>query len=144
VDFEGNTIIQPAPFVEVELVYEQGRPGLSGSGYCALQLWTQNTIYDVDWSMRCFRVVSKANGQPVPNHPFLGARLTGGQNKNPQEALELSYPVPRPGAVAVFELPGRYVTTSEVNRIILRVRVISVTDEAQANPLWDTLSKDDG
>jgi hypothetical protein len=101
------------------------RPGLSGAGYCALQLWTQNNVYDVDWSMHCFRVANKDTGDPIVDHPFLGARLNGGQ-KQDGDGLELTYPIPRPGSIAVFELPDRYVTTSEVVRVVLRVRVIAI------------------
>lgn len=139
---DGHTLIAPPPFVEVELVYEPGRPGLSGAGYCALQLWTQNNVYDVDWSMHCFRVANKDTGEPVVDHPFIGARLNGGQ-KQDGDGLELTYPIPRPGSIAVFELPDRYVTTSEVNRVVLRVRVIGIKEESEAKPLWETLSIDE-
>ena len=103
-----QTLIAPPPFVEVELVYEAGRAGLTGRGWCALQVWTQQSVYDVD-----------------------------GRN------LELVYPVPSPGVAAVFEVgegkDAEYVTTSEVSRVVLRLRVISVTEE-EKEPSWKGLS----
>lgn len=131
----------PAATVEVELVHEPGRPGLTGRGWCALQLWTVNHIYDLEWSMKCFRVVHRVSGEPVPGHRLLGAILTGGQ-KQDGDALELTYPVPRPGVCAVFEVPGKrtqYVTTSEVLRVVMRLRVMSVSEEG-AEPSWKELS----
>jgi hypothetical protein len=127
--------------VEVELVHEAGRPGLTGRGWCALRLWTVNHVYDLDWSMRCIRVVGASSGEPVPGHGLLGAILTGGQSRD-GETLELTYPVPRPGVSAVFEVPGKkpqYVTTSEVLRVVMRLRVMSVSEEG-AEPSWQELS----
>lgn len=141
-EFDGNTLVNPPPFVEVELVYETGRPGVSGRGWCALQVWTQNRIYDLEWSMRCFRVVDRETDQPVPGHRLLGARLTGGQRRG-GEAMELVYPIPKPGVTAVFEIgegpKSEWISTSPVERVVLRLRCLSVP-EASAKPRWQELS----
>lgn len=141
-EIDGQTIVSPPPFVEVELVYEPGRPGISGKGWCALQLWTKNHIYDVDWSMQCFAVADRATGTPIEGHRLIGAHLTGGQLQE-GERLELTYPLPKPGVSAVFEMRGEksseYTTTSAVRRVILRLRVLSVSQDS-ANPQWKELS----
>ncbi|MFK7985222.1 MAG: hypothetical protein AB8I08_04255 [Sandaracinaceae bacterium] len=142
---DGSTVVTAAPFVEVELCYEPpGEPGtkVSGRGWCALRLETKNNVYDLEWSMRCFQVRDKKHGSLIPNHKLLGAQLTGGQLRANQK-LELTYPLPRPGVSAVFELPGgrhEYITTSEVTRVVLRMRVIGVGEESQARPQWKELS----
>jgi len=137
-----QTIIAPPPFIEVELVYEAGRAGLTGRGWCALQIWTLNRVYDVDWGMRCFCVTDRATDEPIPGHQLLNAKLTGGQKRDGHQ-LELLYPVPAPGVAAVFEVgegkAAEYVTTSEVSRVVMRVRVISVTEELK-EPSWKGLS----
>lgn len=141
-ELDGNTLIAPPPFVEVELVYEPGRPGMTSEGWCALQIWTQNTIYDVDWGMRCFAVSDAETGAADPKNRLIGALLTGGQRRG-EHGLELSFPLPRPGNSAVFEVgePPRaeYVTTSDVKRVVLRLRVLTVDDE-EGPPSWKRLS----
>lgn len=140
-ELDGNTLVAPPPFVEVELVYEPGRAGMTGRGWCALQVWTKNRVYDVEWSLRCFRVQDRETEAPIPDHPLLGAKLTGGQKHDGGE-LELTYPLPRPGVAAVFEVPGEspeYVSTSEVTRVVLRLRCLSVSEKAQ-DPSWKELS----
>ena len=142
VELDGNTLIAPPPFVEVELVYEPGRPGMSSDGWCALSVWTQNTIYDVDWGMRCFGVSDAETGEPDPKNRLLGALLTGGQTRG-EGGMELTFPLPRPGNAAVFEVgtPPKceYVATSHVKRVVLRLRVLTVAEE-DPNPSWKRLS----
>jgi len=141
-ELDGKTLISPPPTVEVELVHEPARPGLGGRAWCALQVWTQNRIYDVDWGMRCFGVTDRESGEPSPGHRLLGAHLAGGQVHG-ETALELTYPIPRPGVTAVFEVGEHpkleYVMTSEVTRVVLRLRVFSVPDVADAAPKWQEL-----
>ncbi len=141
-ELDGNTLVVPPPFVEVELVYEPARPGMTGQDWCALQIWTKNRIYDVDWGMRCFAVLDAETGAPDREHRLLGAVLTGGQKRG-DGGMELTFPVPRPGVAAVFELGVapklEYVTTSEVKRVVLRLRVLTVQDEVAA-PSWKELS----
>lgn len=141
-ELDGSTLVAPPPFVEVEIVYEPGRPGMTGRGWCALQVWTKNRVYDVEWSMRCFRVQDRETERPVPDHPLLGAKLTGGRKQDDEGGLELTYPLPRPGVCAVFEKgedPPEYVSTSEVTRVVLRLRSLSVAEQAE-EPSWQELS----
>ena len=141
---DGTTVVTAPPFVEIELCYEPPlAPGahVSGRGWPALRLETKNHIYDLEWSMRCFQVRDTKHRTVIPDHKLIGARLTGGQLRA-QENLELTYPLPRPGVSAVFELPtGRheYMTTSEVLRVVLRMRVLGVA-EREARPQWKELS----
>ena len=137
-----RTLPSPPPFVEVEVVYEAGRPGLSARGWAALHVHTKNHLYEVDWTMQCFRVVDRRTGEPVPDHHLLGAFLTGGQSQDGRR-LALSHPLPPPGLEAVFEVRdgqrAGFARTSEVERIVLRVRMINVADD-QPEPIWSELS----
>lgn len=130
------------PTVEVEMCYEPASEArVSGRGWCALRLYTANRTYDIDWSMRCIKVTDRHTDVEVPNHQLLEAVLTGGQLRE-GERLEISYPLPRPGVAAVFEIPGEkpeYITTSEVKRVVLRMRVVGVTEKT-AQPQWTELS----
>lgn len=145
-DLDDTTVISQAPFVEVELVYETATPGMAvtGRGWCALRVYTKNHVYDVDWSMHCFAVIDLARGEAVSDHRLIGALLTGGQKRGHDTALELTYPIPRPGVTAVFEIGEEprleYVTTSEVTRVVLRLRVFTVPDVDKAAPKWQALS----
>ena len=56
VDFPGDdehTQATLPPVVEVELVYETDHAGMKPSPWRALEIWTRNRIYSVDWTMRC-------------------------------------------------------------------------------------------
>ena len=57
------------------------------------------------------------------------------------DALEITYPVPRPGNEAVFERPERkgYITTSTVLRVVLRVRVLTVPHDL-GKQTWDEVT----
>ena len=139
---DGKTLIAPPPFVEVDVTYEPGRAGAADEDWCALQIHTQNRVYDVDWGMRCFAVTDVDTGEPDPDNRLIGAILTGGQKRG-EGGLELSFPVPRPGVAAVFEVgeppKADYVTTSDVKRVVLRIRVLTVSDEVAA-PSWKALT----
>lgn len=146
-DADDNTLITALPFVEVELVYDTAEAGASDAAWCALQLQTKNRIYDVDWGMRCFAVRDRATGQPNERSHLLGALLTGGQKRD-GGGLELTFPVPRPGVSAVFEVgePPKldYVTTSEIERVVLRLRVLTLggddDDSDTARMTWSKIT----
>ncbi|HJK93097.1 MAG TPA: hypothetical protein RMH85_03740 [Polyangiaceae bacterium LLY-WYZ-15_(1-7)] len=129
------------PFVEVELVYETGHPGMDTTPWRAFEIWTRNRIYSCDWRMRCIEVLARASGEPDPKHPLLGARLAGGQVQQ-DDAIEVTSPCPRPGCEAVFEHPKAkgYVTTSTVSRVVLRLRVLTVPQK-RIEPTWDDLTE---
>ena len=136
------TAVTLPPFVEVEFVYEDGSAGVSSQKWRSLELWTRNRIYAVDWSMKCIEVIDRESGKPDPSHSLLGTYLTGGQKKSPNGELELTYPCPRPGTEAVFEnraRKGAFAQTSTVERVVLRLRILTVKPE-RAAPAWEELS----
>lgn len=135
------TAISLPPFVEVELVYEKGPAVLHNKAWRALEIWTRNRIYGVDWEMTCVEVIDRESSQPDPKHPLLGARLAGGQARE-EGTMELTYPCPRPGCEAVFEhrnKRGAFSHTSTVLRVVLRLRIVTVVPEA-ANRRWSELT----
>jgi len=135
------TAITLPPFVEVELVYERGPAIIESSQWRALEIWTRNRIYGVDWSMSCIEVIDRETSKADPKHPLLGARLAGGQARD-SGTMELTYPCPRPGCEAVFEHKskrGAFSHTSTVLRVVLRLRVVTVQPEI-ANHRWAELT----
>ena len=79
----------------------------------------------------------------VNDSSFLGSRLVGGQ-LNSDDAIELSYPFPRPGANAVFEVrKGRakqFHSTSPVTRVVMRLSIVTVT-RTRVIPTWEEISR---
>ena len=143
IDHEGDdpTAVTLPPFVEVDLIHERGGEHSPIDSWRSLEIWTQNRIYSVDWSMRCIEVIDRKSGQQDHNHALLGAHLAGGQTLQ-EEGMELTFPCPRPGSEAVFEYRTRghgYVNTSTVTRVVLRMRVLTVPRDSVA-PTWDQLT----
>lgn len=138
--FGDDTAASLPPFVEVELVYQTGRAGMvSSNRWLALEVWTRNRIYCCDWGGKCVQVVDRATEKAVA-HDLLGAVLAGGQSMH-DDALEISYPIPRPGNDAVFERTERkgFVTTSTVTRVVLKLRVLTVPHD-QGQQTWDEVT----
>ena len=138
--FADETASSLPPFVEVEIVYQTGRAGMvSSTRWHTFEVWTRNRVYSCDLNMVCVRVVDRKTDKAV-DHDLLGAKLAGGQAHH-DDALEISYPVPRPGNEAVFERPARkgYVTTSTVTRVVLRLRVLTVPHE-EGKATWDEVT----
>lgn len=140
-----QTAITLPPFIEVEFSYEQTTPQQASqapTSWRALEVWTRNRIYAVDWSMKCVAVVDRESGREDASHPMLGCYLTGGQRIDENGAHELTYPCPRPGTDAVFENRARrgvFSQTSTVERVVLRLRVQTVRPE-RVEPMWEELS----
>lgn len=136
-----HTQITLPPFVECELVYETGFPGMKTGRWRSFEVWTRNRIYSCDWTMTCIEVIERASGENVPNHSLLGARLSGGQTRT-ETGIEVTYPAPRPGSEAVFDRgSGRgYVSTSTVERVVLRLRVLTVEHQKHLGSTWDDLT----
>ncbi len=122
-------------FVQVEYVHDA-----SGQGYSLTAPWwmyevrTCNRIYCLDEALMCMHVLSREDRQLEPAHSLIGARLMGGKVVGPGgDTAELSHPLPRRGAMAVFERRvGRRVSlseTSEVEGILVRLRVVDVSAE---------------
>lgn len=107
-----------------------------------VEIWTQHRVYALDASLVCIDVYDQATKQSEPKHPMIGARLVGGQLAS-GEAVELSYPFPRPGSDAVFEQVAgrnaRFSQTSTVTRVVLRLRVLTVAP-SHTTPTWEELT----
>jgi hypothetical protein len=130
------------PLVEVEVSYERGSAPRTDSMKRVYEVWTNNHVYSLDSRMNCIEVRATGGTKLVTDHPFLGARLVGGQVQD-EGSVEMSYPLPRPGAFAVFESRRgqrrQFSRTSTVTRVVLRLRIVSVTDR-NAVPSWEDVS----
>ena len=130
------------PAVDIDLVYERRSAPLPDQPWVFVEVWTRNTIYQLDGRLVCIDVMDQATRRSQGDHPLRGARLVGGQSRD-GEAMELSHPFPRPGSEAVFEqTSGRHVRfsqTSSVTRVVMRLRVLSVTPE-QLLPTWEEVT----
>jgi|SoiMethySBSTD1v2_1073268.scaffolds.fasta_scaffold04902_4 hypothetical protein len=119
---------QPRPVVEVETRRVPAQTAqLTRLAY---EVWTKNRVYNLDATMCCFEVIDLASGQVQSQHPFIGARLVGGQRRMGEDS-ELSFPLPVPGADAVFQKHDpakgiRLAVTSAVTRVILHVHRVEV------------------
>jgi hypothetical protein len=131
------------PLIEVSVTHEHGPAPSARRLSEAVEIITRNHIYLLDSALRCIQVRAASSGQPVTDSGFLHARLVGGQ-VNTEDATELSYPFPRPGAVAVFEVrKGRarqFHTTSPVQRVLMRLSIVTVT-RTRAIPTWEEISR---
>ncbi len=132
------------PVLEVEVVHEHGPAPSTDRPWRTVEIWTRNRIYTLDSIMQCIEVVDRASRDVVTDHPFLGMRLVGGQHRE-GERIELSYPFPRPGTEAVFELPGKtkragsFSRTSAVTRVVLRLHIVTVSP-GYVIPTWEEIT----
>lgn len=130
------------PAVDIDLVYERRSAPLPDQPWIFVEIWTRNTIYQLDASLVCVDVIDQGTRKSIGDHPLRGARLVGGQSRD-GDAMELSHPFPRPGSEAVFEqTSGRHVRfsqTSSVTRVVMRLRVLTVEPE-QLLPTWEDVS----
>jgi hypothetical protein len=132
------------PMVEIEVIRERTRTPRPQPFQGCYEIWTQNHVYALDSRMRCVEVRTPQANEIRAEHPFLGARLVGGQAQD--DAMEMSHPLPRPGAFAVFELKKKnrrhFVRTSPVDRVVLRMRIVTIADGADV-PSWDDVVDQD-
>ena len=131
----------PRPPVEVEA--RQISPAALRHVQHAFEIWTKNRVYNLDSQLVCIGVIDLATGRDNRDHPFVGARLVGGQLKS-DEGSELTYPLPVPGSDAVFqksEAHGkiRLSVTSKVSRVILHVKRVKVR-AAERDVAWGTIT----
>lgn len=130
------------PAVDIDLVYERRTAPLPDQPWVFLEVWTRNTIYQLDASLVCIDVIAQGTRKSIVGHPLRQARMVGGQSRD-GETMELSHPFPRPGSEAVFEqTTGRHVRfsqTSSVTRVVMRLRVLTVEPE-QLLPTWEDVS----
>lgn len=132
------------PLVEIEVLRERTRTPRPNPFLGCYEIWTQNHVYALDARMRCVEVRTPQTNEVRSDHPFLGGRLVGGQAQ--EDAMEMSHPLPRPGAHAVFELRKKnrrqFVRTSPVDRVVLRLRIVTIADGADV-PSWEDVVEDD-
>jgi hypothetical protein len=129
--------------LEVEITQERGRTPRPDPLRRSFEVWTQNTVYVLDSRMRCVEVLSPGSTEPKSDHPFLGSRLVGGQVQH-EGSIEMSYPFPRPGAFAVFEMRKgtrrQFSRTSAVERVVVRERIVTLIGPTE--PTWPDIVRD--
>lgn len=129
--------------LEVEIVQERGRTPRADPLRRSFEIWTQNTVYVLDARMRCVEVLAPGSTTPKADHPFLGSRLVGGQIQH-EGSIEMSYPFPRPGAFAVFEMRKgnrrQFSRTSSVERVVVRERIVTLVGPSE--PSWPEVAYD--
>ena len=131
--------VSPAPSkIELQFVHVAAED-LSNS-WRMLEFWTANTMYGLDSSLCCIDVDSRVPGTRIPEH-LLGASLVGSQERDGNH-FSISFPYPVPGMQAVFRLPdsGKHITTSSVERTILRVRMTNLDLAQGETPDWDHIT----
>lgn len=130
------------PPIHVEVVHVQGAASLIEGTWRAVEIWTRNRVYALDQGLVCIDVVDQGTRKSTPEHPFIGARLVGGQRRDGTHN-ELSHPFPVPGSEAVFERYSgkrpRLSQTSTVTRVVLRMRIINVAPD-YLDQAWDEIT----
>ncbi len=131
------------PAVEVEVRYITGAAALSGPRK-VYELWTRNRVYYLDAEMKCVGVIDLASGRENAKHPFLGAKLVGGQLRR-EGSNELSFPLPSPGSEAVFQKSNdmrriRLSLTSAVTRVIVHLQRVKVNLD-ENDSAWGHITK---
>ena len=131
--------------VDVEVTHEHGPAPRADPMRHAYEVWTQNHVYVLDARLQCLQVRSRTESTHKRDHPLVGSRLVGGQLQH-DESIEMSYPLPRPGSLAVFEVRKgkrrQYPRTSPVERVVMRLHVSTITGSGQV-PSWDDVAGDD-
>ena len=131
--------------IEIEVTHEHGPAPRADPMRHAYEVWTQNHVYVLDARLQCLEVRSRSEAGHKRDHPMVGARLVGGQLQQ-NESIEMSYPLPRPGALAVFEVKKgkrrQYPRTSPVERVVMRLHISTITSSGQV-PSWDDVAGDD-
>src|SRR5262245_54839371 len=79
--------------IEVVVVQEDWSQAARRTPFRAVEIWTHNRVYALDASMKCIEVINQATGEPQPDHSFIGARLSGGQQRH-GNVLMVSHPFP--------------------------------------------------
>lgn len=87
------------------------------------QLWTRNSIYELDHDLRCTAVFDRRTGEEQRDHPMVGQHLAGGFGRG---TLIVEDGLPRIGQAAVFSRirarPATLRRTSRIERIRVRMR----------------------
>lgn len=125
----------PLPFeVVVERITVAPSTGDTSMQYRMLELWTKGRLYVIDATFTCIEVIDRKTRQTDPNHPFLNARLIGGQRREGSSVDQIK-PFPIVGTSAVFEKttrdgqPKTTQVTSTVMRVALHIRVANIVPD---------------
>lgn len=125
--------------LDVVYRHEEGKEAFLDGVWRAVDVCTRNRIYGLDARMQCIVVIDRQSGEQNTEHKLLGASLVGGQTRDDKGTL-VAHPLPEVGMAAVFEVAGdrrRYIETSAVTRVIIRQRIVRLT---QSGPQWNDLS----
>lgn len=146
-EIEPQRVVRPIPrrgqpAVDIDLIHERRTAPLPDHEWTFVEIWTRNTIYALDSRLVCIAVIDQNTRRAHADHALLGARLVGGQLRD-GESMELSHPFPRPGSEAVFEQSKgrqvRFSQTSSVTRVVLRLRVLTVSSD-NLLPTWEEIT----
>jgi hypothetical protein len=135
------------PAIEVEVRKISSASALGKRAPCAYEIWTKNRVYSLDVGLVCVEVIDLASGRSEKKHPFMGARLVGGQIRT-DAGNELTFPLPTPGSEAVFQALDaqsrvRLSITSRVTRVILHVQRVQVGVD-QSDTTWSQIASTRG
>ncbi len=127
---------------QIEVVLVHVHPDMvSTKSWRSLEFWTANTMYGFDANLVCIEVSARdPNSDQVPSH-LIGASLVGCQLREKGD-YSISFPYPVPGMEAVLRVPssGKHMTTSAVERVMLRVRITTLGVPEGDVPDWNTLT----
>lgn len=127
------------PGVELVVVEEPQVSGGEKRPWRAAEVWTKRRVYGLDSTFKCVEVLDRETGLPERGHEMLGARLGGGRQRDKDNKVRFSYPLPLPGMEAMFMKQKKHGYTSPVERMVVRVRVL-VTSAEDKPPSWDEIA----
>ncbi|MCP4449043.1 MAG: hypothetical protein GY811_27465 [Myxococcales bacterium] len=127
---------------QIELVLVHVDPESTPSGpWRTIEFWTANTMYGLDEGLRCVEVSSRNPHESSSGSSLVGSRLMGSQRRQ-GDHFSVSFPYPVPGMEAVFQIGegAQHITTSVVERVMLRVRMTNVEVGAGRSPDWNSIT----
>ncbi len=127
---------------QIELVLVHVEPNsIATEAWRTLEVWTANTMYGIDENMRCIEVSSRDPHRPAGADRLIGSRMLGSQRRE-GDHFAVSFPYPVPGMDAVFQVGdgSQHVTTSKVERVMLRVRMTDLKMSEQQAPDWNKIT----
>lgn len=124
----------------IELVVVEETQALGGERrpWRAAEVWTKRRVYGLDSTFKCVEILDRQTGRPELGHEMLGARLGGGRQRI-KDTVRFSYPLPVPGMEAMFMKGKKHGYTSSVERMIVRVRVLT-TSADDLQPTWEEIA----
>ena len=124
---------------QIELVLVHVQPDRAPNGpWRTIEFWTGNTMYGLDSNLVCIEISARNPREKVRGaQALLGSRLVGSQYRDGNH-FSVSYPYPVPGMEAVFRIGNgdKTITTSKVERVMLRVRMTDLDLSDNETPDW--------